>query len=111
VSTFRPYIYIEHSRLIPESVTLAAVSGAPWRFLEIPSAVLNWTDEQKLKWVATLVQQHYLESRGQLLLFGQITGYRLVVSPDDSVGFDIAGRVIAAHAGPVKAGYGYVESH
>jgi hypothetical protein len=109
VSAFRPYIYVEHSRLMPESVTLAAASGAPWRFLEIPLAVLDRTEEQKLMWVTTRVQQHYLESRGQLLLFGNITGYRWVVSPNDSVQFDTAGRVTNRHAGPVKAGYGYVK--
>jgi hypothetical protein len=105
---FRPYIYVEHSRVIPESITTAAVTGAPWLFVQMPPVLLDCSYEDRLTWVSRRVQRHYRENRGELLLFGEITGYRWVLGPDDSVRLDIAGRVTSAHAGPFSPGHGHL---
>jgi hypothetical protein len=40
------------------SVTLAAFTGAPWRFIEIPDEMLSLGDSELLEWVSIRVREH-----------------------------------------------------
>lgn len=43
-------ICVEHSLCRPVSITLAAVSGAPWRFFRVPDEMLSLGDDELLEW-------------------------------------------------------------
>jgi hypothetical protein len=102
-----PYIHVEHSLLIPESITTAAWTGAPWRFVQMPDWVSRRTRKAQLHWISWRVRHHFRESRGKLFLFGDITGYRLVF-PDHSVMFDIDGKYVETKIGEFMPGSGSI---
>lgn len=102
-----PYIHVEHSRLFPESVTVACWTSAGWRFIPIPDWVLRRTPKAQLRWVSWRVRHHYRENHGKLFLFGNITGYRLVF-PDHSLMFDVNGKYIGTRLGEFVPGGGSI---
>jgi hypothetical protein len=91
---FRPYIYVEHSLRIPTSITVAAFTGATWRFIKIPERVLRREAEAQRGWVAWRVRRHFLQNAGVLFLFGAIVGYRWQRNLLDGIRFDTRGKVI-----------------
>ncbi len=102
-----PYIHVEHSRLFPESITVACWTGALWRFICIPDWVLRRTPKAQLHWVSWRVRRHYRESRGKLFLFGDITAYRLVF-PDRSLMYDVNGKYVETKLGEFVPGGGWI---
>jgi len=50
-ATFRPYIQVVGSLQRPASA-IAAITGAPWRFIEIPEDVLKRDEEAQRGWVS-----------------------------------------------------------
>jgi hypothetical protein len=94
LTEFHPYIYVEHSLRRPTSITGAAFTGAPWRFLKIPESVLRRNENAQSGWVSWRVRKHFRENNGECLLFGSITGYRWQRTRDRSVLLDTRGRII-----------------
>lgn len=103
---FRPYIHVERSLLMPTSVTVAAFTGARWRFVTIPDHVLSGGEDEQLNWIAERVRAHFRENGGKLLLFGEITRYRWVKTPGVSVMLDTDGNVIEVRHDKFVAGGG-----
>jgi hypothetical protein len=91
---FEPYICVEHSLSRPVSITLAAFSGAPWRFIRIPDEALALGAAGLLAWVSIRVLEHYRQENGKCPLYGDIEGYRLVQAPGVSVILDTEGRYV-----------------
>lgn len=102
-----PYIFVEHSRRVPESSTVAACTGAPWRFRSIPAWILRRNRKAQLHWVSWAAGKHFSENRGQL--FGVITGYRVVYS-DQSVLLDVNGRFLRRVPGKFIPGSGLIST-
>ncbi len=96
MSEFRPYIYVEHSLRRPTSITTAAFTGAPWRFIKMPKSVLGRAAESQSGWVSWRVRTHFRENHGECFLFGHITGYRWQRTSDQGVLLDTRGRIIGA---------------
>lgn len=94
VVKFAPHICVQHSRSAPVSITLAAFSGALWRFIPIPDEVLSLADDDLLAWVSTRVREHYQQENGECPLYGDITAYRLVQAPGVSVRLDVGSRYV-----------------
>jgi hypothetical protein len=94
MSDFVPYIYVEHSLRRPTSVTVAAFTGAPWRFIGIPKSILLRDDEAQCGWVSWCVRKHCRENHCECLLFGSIIGYRWQRSHETCVLLDPRGRMI-----------------
>jgi hypothetical protein len=105
---FSPYIHVEHSSLIPDSIITAAWTGAPWRFIAIPRWVLLRSEKAQQHWVSWRVRHHYRENGGKLFLFGDIVGYRWVKAPGVSVMIDTRGRFLIARTNDFKLGVGYL---
>lgn len=93
MTAFNEYIYVEHSLRRPTSITVAAFTGASWRFIQIPKAVLQRDAEAQSGWVSWRVRKHFRESNGECLLFGSITGYRWQRTREDCVLLDTRGCV------------------
>jgi hypothetical protein len=104
---FSPYIHIEHSSLIPDSITTAAWTGAPWRFIAIPRWVLLRSEKAQRHWISWRVRQHYKAHGGKLFLFGDVTGYRWVKSSDVNVMLAHDGKIVATSAECFIPGVGY----
>jgi hypothetical protein len=85
---FRPYIYVEAERTRPTSIAMAAISGAPWRFIWIPRRILKRDHEQQRGWVSWCIRRHYRESNGECTLFGSILSYRWKFDPHNTLRFD-----------------------
>jgi hypothetical protein len=92
VADVNPWIRVLTSLTRPTSISVAAFTGATWRFLDIPKSVLNRTHDQQSGWVSWRVRTHYKVEEGRCLLFGDITGYRWHFAPGQSIEFDIRGR-------------------
>jgi hypothetical protein len=93
LTEFHPYIYVEHSLRRPTSITGAAFTGAPWRFIKLPKRVLDRPTDGQSGWVSWLVRTHFRENHGECFLFGRITGYRWQRTRDQSVLLDTRGRI------------------
>jgi hypothetical protein len=91
---FEPYIYVEHSLRKPTLITVAAFTGAPWRFLHVPASVLSRGLDAQAGWASWCVRRHFRESNGECLLFGSITGYRWQRSRDECVLLDTLGHIV-----------------
>jgi hypothetical protein len=89
---FAPYICVEHSLRIPASITIAAITGAHWRFIEIPLGVLARTVEAQRGWVAWRIRQHFRANKGMCFLFGSIVGYRWQQDAGRHIRFSTNGR-------------------
>ena len=93
-AAFQPYIYVEHALRVPTSITTAALTGARWRFVEIPGLVLRREMEAQRGWVAWCVRRHFRENNGECFLFGAIVGYRWQRNSVDGIRFDTRGKVV-----------------
>jgi hypothetical protein len=91
---FQPYIYVYAERTRPTSIAMAAVSGAPWRYIEIPHRILSRGQEQQRAWVSWCVRTHYLRSHKELTLFGRILSYGWRLADGSTIRFDTQGRVV-----------------
>jgi len=96
LTEFHSYIYVEHSLRRPTSITTAAFTGAPWRFIKMPKSVLGRNADGQSGWVSWRVRTHFRENHGECFLFGRITGYRWQRTPGESVLLDTRGRIIGA---------------
>jgi len=85
---------------------VAAFTGARWRFIQIPDAILDSDQAVQLGWVQQRCREHYIEAKGVCLCFGQITGYGWRQQEDVSVLLDIEGRVVDAAHTPSTPGRG-----
>lgn len=72
---FSPAILVTSSLQRPTSITVAAATGAGWRYLPIPARILLRTAEAQTGWVTWRVQTHFRHNQGKLCLFGDILGY------------------------------------
>lgn len=92
--SFEPDIHVRTSEQIPRSISCAAITGAGWRYLPIPTEIQEQPHEAQQGWVSERVREHYRESGGECPLFGAITGYAWRYARDQSIHFDIRGRVL-----------------
>jgi hypothetical protein len=92
VADYDPWITVLTSLTRPTSISVAAFTGATWRFLDIPKSVLKRTHEQQSGWVSWRVRTHCRFEQGRCLLFGAIIGYRWHFAPGQSTEFDIRGK-------------------
>jgi hypothetical protein len=99
-ATFKPHIQVIGSLRSPASV-IAAITGAPWKFIEIPEDVLERDEEAQRAWVSWRVRQHFQESKGKCRLFGYILAYRWKRSEGESIALDTQGRVIETKRGGI----------
>ena len=60
---------------------------------------LQWSETDLLTAAQNIITEHYRQNDGQCLLFGQITGYRLIETYDSSIRPGIDGSVIARDMG------------
>jgi hypothetical protein len=78
----------------PASITVAAMSGARWRSIDVPPHAQAKRWEDQLAWVGWCVQDHFRESKGRSFLFGSIQSYLYYFNPKDWVEFDPGGNLI-----------------
>ena len=90
----RPDIYVSTSLSTPTSITIAAITGATWRYLPVPDEIPGWPEEDQVEFVGRMCREHYLEQCGKLTLFGEILGY--IYRPRRGVyrSFNIDGRTV-----------------
>ncbi len=91
---FQPHLFVETERTIPSPIFAAIVSGAPsMRFVPVRSE--NMSHEE----IGEIIRRHYESSKGVIITFGKITGYRYQQTYDNGMKFDTDGRFI----GPFEA--------
>jgi hypothetical protein len=74
VLAFEPYIRVRAESTRPASISMAAFTGAPWRFIYIPHKILWRTFEAQRGWVTWRIHKHYKQEGGECALFGHIVG-------------------------------------
>jgi hypothetical protein len=93
VLAFEPYIAVKTSSTRPTSISMAAFTGALWRFIDIPHKILWRSFEPQRGWVAWRIRKHRRENGGECALFGQIVGYVWVRSNESRIQFDVRGQL------------------
>jgi hypothetical protein len=92
VADYNPWITVLTSLTRPTSISVAAFTGATWRFLDIPKWILQRSHDQQRGRVSWRVRTHYKVEDGQCSLFGAITSYRWHSAPEQSIEFGPRGR-------------------
>jgi len=103
---FRPYIRVLHSERVPQPIFSAVLTGAPWRWLQIPDEVQHRSLQAQLSYVRWRCRTHFNETSGRCYLFGSITGFEWVKSESEVVVLDIHGRVSALKERASSSGTG-----
>ena len=91
VLAFEPYIVVRTSSRRPTSISMAACTGALWRFIDITHNILWRSFEAQRGWVAWRCRRHYKENERRCVLFGYIVGYDWVRSHESRIHFDVNG--------------------
>jgi hypothetical protein len=78
----------------PTSITIAAITGATWRYLSVPIEVPEWPVEAQVEYVGRRCHEHYKKQEGKLKLFGDITGYMYRPRLGEYVAFRTDGRIV-----------------
>ncbi len=91
---YRPDIYVRTSLTTPTSITIAAITGATWRYLSVPVEVPGWPEEEQVEYVGRQCREHYNNQGGKLKLFGDITGYVYRPRRGEYVAFGTDGRIV-----------------
>jgi hypothetical protein len=103
---FIRYINVLHSQRVPSPIFAAIFTGAPWRWLKFPDEVLRRSDEAQLGYVRWRCQFHFREVTGLCYLFGNITGFEWVKTPNQIVVLDTRGRVVGTTEQETPSGHG-----
>jgi hypothetical protein len=103
---FCPYIRILHSQPVPQPIFAAIITGAPWRWLQIPDHVLTRPEEAQLGYVRWRCRTHFRELLGTCYLFGDIVGFDWVKTPTEVVVVDTRGNVVGLKEHVTPAGGG-----
>lgn len=93
------YIHVVSSRVSPTSISMAAVTGASWRRIALPSAIRQRPFKAQRGWVSWRIRMHYKKESGVCPLFGTIIGYCWVLTPEVKMRFDTDGRLLAEPSG------------
>lgn len=94
VRSFRPHIKVETSRRNPTSISVAAFSGAPWRFLSIPKAILRRSIDEQRGWCSWRIQRYHRDEGPMCPLFGRIIGYSWRPTSGTSIGMNHHGALL-----------------
>jgi hypothetical protein len=86
----------------------AILTGARWRFIEVPDWVLSRSFKAQQHWVAWKCRDHFRSCKGKLFMFGEIVGYRWCLNRATELLFDTNGSCIRA-AAPQSGAQGYVK--
>jgi hypothetical protein len=88
---FAPYIFIETSREKPSSIAVAAWTANQMKYITLPSGSEEAVQE--------IVRSHFKANQGQCHLYGEITGFRFVTSPTESIVLDVNGSIVRRENG------------
>lgn len=95
---FRPHLFVETSLTIPSPIFVAVISGSPYRrFIPVASADMSPAE------IGDIIRRHYETSRGAIIAFGKITGYRYQQTFDNGMKFDTDGRFIGLFEAPAES--------
>jgi hypothetical protein len=92
---FEPYIFIETSEKRPSSISNAAWTGNQMKYINL-DGTLSPAD---LSTVHDLVREHFKMNQGKCPLYGEITGYRFVFSPTESIVLNTEGNELRRENG------------
>src|SRR4051812_31768550 len=92
---FRPYVFIETSSKKPSSIAVAGWVGNQMKYITLSGE----TTPGQLPSVQAIVRSHFAENQGKCHLYGEITSFRFVVSPTESILLDVEGAVIREEKG------------
>jgi len=95
IMTFRPYIFIETSEQRPSSIAVAGWTANQMKYIDLP----EFFTSESLPLVKDIVRAHFSDHQGKCHLCGDITGYRFVLSPTESIILDVEGNEIGRENG------------
>jgi hypothetical protein len=92
---FTPYVFVETSAKRPSSIAVAGWTANQMKYVDLPG---SFTPES-LTQVQKVVRSHFSEHQGKCHLYGDILGFRLVVSPTESILLDPNGNELRREHG------------
>jgi hypothetical protein len=104
-AAFRPHLQIQTERTVPSPIFLAALMTVErLRRVRLPDVVASADPDERDEIVRAAIITHYRENSGQVLAFGRVTGYVLVMvagfgALDFGLPFDVNGEP----AGPMRS--------
>lgn len=97
---FSPYVFILTTLLHPTSVAMAAVAGGSMKVIELRPG----TTAADLPEVQQIIRDQREEDRGQVPLFGAMTGFLFVYSESEGLLLDLDGNVCSREVGGIVEG-------
>ncbi|MBP7632945.1 hypothetical protein KBA41_02155 [Candidatus Ozemobacteraceae bacterium] len=95
---FHPHLFVETERTIPSPIFVAVITGSPYRrFIPVASADMSPAE------IGDIIRRHYEASKGAIIAFGKITGYRYQQTFDNGMKFDTDGRFIGLFEAPAES--------
>ena len=88
---FGPYVFVQTSEKKPSSIANAAWCGNQMKYI--------YLDLVDLASVQTIVQKHFKDHQGKCPLYDNITGYRFVSAPTESIVLDTDGNELRRENG------------
>jgi hypothetical protein len=93
-SAFRAWVFVETGFKRKGEPIFALAVMEPRRRLQLSVELCLMERQHLIEQTSNLVGNHYQHSKGRLPLWGQITGYKLVVSDSEQILFDTDGQLI-----------------
>ena len=92
---FEPFVFIQTSEKRPSSIAVAGWTANQMKYINFAEAVMS----DDLTSVQALVGSHFSQNQGRCHLYGEITGFRLVLSPTEGIVLDTEGNVLRRENG------------
>jgi hypothetical protein len=92
---FEPFVFIQTSEKRPSSIAVAGWTANQMKYMTLPES----STEESLAQVQAIVRSHFFAHTGQCHLYGNITGFRFVLSPTESIVLDTDGSELWRESG------------
>ena len=85
---FEPFVFIQTSEKRPSSIAVAGWTANQMKYINLPESFTY----DSLPQVQAVVRSHFSEKQGKCHLYGNVIGYRFVLSPTESIVLDTDGN-------------------
>jgi hypothetical protein len=94
-SQFHPYVFVDTSEQRPSSIAVAGWVANQMKYITLP----QFSTSESLPQVQDIVREHFRANGGRCHLYGDITNFRFVFSPTESILLDTGGNVVRNERG------------
>lgn len=103
--SFRPFIFVETEKPVPEIIPLRILVANRNLFVDMDEFQQSLSEFEELALVSHLVALDYVRRGGQCGSLGAVKSYRYVRKTNESVRFDVAGNIVEKVQGRFRSNF------